>query len=241
MTSIEMECPKCGAPGSVPRDRVHTRLVCKKCHAIFHLTSTGRTVLGEPPAEPAARDEGRAPATRAAGGPGGEGPSPRVLVPVAIAAGLFVLVGALGYGYVIWASSPGDDLAVRAKTTAEAIARESAPEVQAASLPDTTADASRFLDGTVVNLANIRAKSPTRELVANVVILAITDNESNAQVRAVFTPKLGSTRDQMISGVDPVQDVAAVSADVILWFAKDNHGRWRLDGRRSADYRPPAR
>jgi hypothetical protein len=46
---IEMKCPACGAGGRVSKDKINTRLVCRKCMRVFHLTSGGRTVLGEPP------------------------------------------------------------------------------------------------------------------------------------------------------------------------------------------------
>src|SRR5262245_24522256 len=46
---IEMSCPRCGAGGRVPRDKINARLVCKKCLQVFHLTPTGSAVLGEPP------------------------------------------------------------------------------------------------------------------------------------------------------------------------------------------------
>ena len=46
---IEMKCPGCGAGGRVPRDKKNTRLVCKKCLKVFHLSPSGTPVLGEPP------------------------------------------------------------------------------------------------------------------------------------------------------------------------------------------------
>ena len=46
---IEMKCPACGAEGRAPKEKVNTRLVCRKCLKVFHLTPTGRAVLGEPP------------------------------------------------------------------------------------------------------------------------------------------------------------------------------------------------
>jgi len=46
---IEMKCPACKVPGRVAKDKVNTRLVCRKCLSVFHLTPTGRAVLGEPP------------------------------------------------------------------------------------------------------------------------------------------------------------------------------------------------
>ena len=54
---IEMNCPACGAGGRVPRDKVGTRLVCKKCLKVFHLTPSGQAVLGEPPAPKVAAKE----------------------------------------------------------------------------------------------------------------------------------------------------------------------------------------
>jgi hypothetical protein len=47
---IDMKCPSCGAGGRVPREKVNTRLVCKKCLRVFHITASGNTVLGEPAA-----------------------------------------------------------------------------------------------------------------------------------------------------------------------------------------------
>ncbi len=46
---IEMKCPACGAEGRAPKDKVNTRLVCRKCLKTFHLTPSGRAVAGEPP------------------------------------------------------------------------------------------------------------------------------------------------------------------------------------------------
>src|SRR4051794_17130655 len=46
---IEMSCPSCGRAGQVPPEKLHTRLVCRKCHVVFHMEPSGRPVLGEPP------------------------------------------------------------------------------------------------------------------------------------------------------------------------------------------------
>ena len=46
---VEMKCPACGAEGRAPKDKINTRLVCKKCLRVFHLTPSGRAVIGEPP------------------------------------------------------------------------------------------------------------------------------------------------------------------------------------------------
>ena len=46
---IEIKCPACGAEGRTPKDKILSRLVCRKCLKVFHITPSGKTVLGEPP------------------------------------------------------------------------------------------------------------------------------------------------------------------------------------------------
>ena len=60
---IEMSCPRCGAGGRVPRDKVNSRLVCKKCLQVFHLSSSLQPVIGEPP-PPKEAAEGAGPRER---------------------------------------------------------------------------------------------------------------------------------------------------------------------------------
>ncbi len=64
---IEMKCPRCGAGGRVPREKMKTRMVCKKCLSVFHLSPSGTPVLGEPPVAKNAPKE----KVRAEGGGGG--------------------------------------------------------------------------------------------------------------------------------------------------------------------------
>lgn len=46
---IEIKCPACGAEGRAPKDKILTRLVCRKCLRVFHVTPSGMSVIGEPP------------------------------------------------------------------------------------------------------------------------------------------------------------------------------------------------
>ena len=46
---LEIKCPACGAEGRAPKDKILTRLVCRKCLRVFHVTPSGMTVIGEPP------------------------------------------------------------------------------------------------------------------------------------------------------------------------------------------------
>ena len=54
---IDMKCPSCGAGGRIPREKVNTRLVCKKCLRVFHESEwnqrAGRAGSPRPLAPPA--------------------------------------------------------------------------------------------------------------------------------------------------------------------------------------------
>ena len=47
---LAIKCPACGAEGRAPKEKIQRRLVCRKCLRVFHVTPSGKTVLGEPPA-----------------------------------------------------------------------------------------------------------------------------------------------------------------------------------------------
>ena len=47
---LAIKCPACGAEGRASKEKIQTRLVCRKCLRVFHVTPSGKTVLGEPPA-----------------------------------------------------------------------------------------------------------------------------------------------------------------------------------------------
>ena len=46
---IEIHCPACGAEGRTTKEKINTRLVCRKCFVAFHITPSGRALLGDPP------------------------------------------------------------------------------------------------------------------------------------------------------------------------------------------------
>ena len=62
---IDIKCPSCGAGGRVPREKINSRLTCKKCLRVFHLSPSGQAILGEPPA-PKDAPKPKTPRTQAA-------------------------------------------------------------------------------------------------------------------------------------------------------------------------------
>ncbi|MFO0910340.1 MAG: zinc ribbon domain-containing protein [Isosphaeraceae bacterium] len=240
MTTIDMECPQCGAPGSVPRDRAHSRLVCKKCHAVFHLTPLGRPVLGEPPVtEPKRDDHHHPPASPADRNTEFELPFSRTAGLSAILAVLLVV--GLGYGGLTVYSRTrpaGQSVTPRAEAVANAIAHESLETLKPASLPGSEEAASRFFEMARHVLAPVRANSPTKEVDAKVLVLELIENKTRAQVVGYFTARKGTARDQQIAEAEaaaaPTGTTRTNSADLMLWFAKDPNGDWKFDPARSA-------
>lgn len=45
---IPITCPTCGRKGTIPNERLNTRMHCKKCDAVFHMDKSGKVMLGEP-------------------------------------------------------------------------------------------------------------------------------------------------------------------------------------------------
>jgi hypothetical protein len=45
---LAIKCPACGAEGRAPKEKIQTRLVCRKFLQVFHVTPAGKTALGEP-------------------------------------------------------------------------------------------------------------------------------------------------------------------------------------------------
>lgn len=93
---IDLVCPHCGRAGSAPEDKVNSRLVCKKCHMVFHLSPSGRATPGEPPAS----SSGRGSAVHAAvpGSGAGSGIKRFGTVPL-VAVAMLGLAGLLAAGY----------------------------------------------------------------------------------------------------------------------------------------------
>jgi hypothetical protein len=230
MATIEMECPKCGAPGKVPRSKIQTRLVCRKCLAIFHLNPLGRAVLGEPPTNEPARNDAKAPVRAAT--VGGESGSSMTRIPILVAAlVLLVLLGAVGYGFFNWGDDPAADVTTRATIAAQSIADENAEKFKAAALSGTESEATRFFEKARSSLNMVRRRSPTRTILPSVQLQEVSEGQGTAKVLAVFLPDLGTTRQQQITGVDTVTEKDASAMLATLCFVKDGQGRWRLDGK----------
>ncbi len=238
--AIEIKCPRCGAGGRVPREKKDTRLVCKKCLAVFHLSPGGATVLGEPPAPKDVPKE----KVRAESGGGIEfGGSlegltaglskiklPRISGTTAgIAAGV-ILVVALGIWLLARQSlQTRAESAARSVMTAEGI--QTAIEI---AVPETALDVIRW-HGEASRQYN-ELKMALGGIDAGLNINVLSDGSNGpAVVVAQFSAegtRLGS------AGIDAIHPNPGLSkpdskVEYHLYFTKDAFGNWLLDGTRT--------
>ncbi len=231
---LDMECPKCGRFGSVPNDKVNSRLVCKKCLTIFHLTPTGRAVPGEPPDH---KYEGQH-------APGaatvhvqkrdavdfmadfrGVGRAPMMLG--ALAVGLI----ALGAMYFLGGDSRGDVLQIRAKKVADALERDNSDFVKANATKTSIPEIMTWFEKVHPILAEMARESSTKEI--NDFVFVIEENPVNkiGQVEISYTITRGSARSEAIaSEAAVVAKTGRTSLTLPVYWVLDDSGKWAIDG-----------
>lgn len=235
---IDLECPKCGRAGSIPRDKVNTRLVCKKCHIVFHMNTAGRTLLGEPPVNHAQTKKEKA--FEAPTLPNFEGfgdirenfknVSPKKL---AIAAGV-LLVAMVAYTLV---SSAPESLASRVEITAKRFADDDLAYLKELASSDTADDVVRWFDTVHPKLVKSRESWKTRLADIQVQVVGEDRRQRVGEAQAFIYPSAKGNHSEAISSAakEASETGSAVneSVDLHMFWVLDSRGRWRLDGRQT--------
>jgi hypothetical protein len=236
---VEMKCPGCGAGGRVPREKMNTRLVCKKCLKVFHLSPTGQPVAGEPPIP---KDQPKERVRKESGGieMGGAFDDiaqrfSKVKLPrisgqaLGITAGV-VLVAALGF----WLFSR-QSLVQRSELVAKSLMNPDNMKVAIdASVPETFNDTIQWYGQACKKCGEL--KMAMGGIDPGVKIKVLSDGSPPpAVVIAQFSTE--GTR-LAGAGVDTFQPVPSLSnatsmVEVKLYFVKDSFGNWLLDGTRT--------
>jgi hypothetical protein len=241
---IDMKCPSCGAGGRVPREKVNTRLVCKKCLRVFHITPSGNTVLGEPAAP---RDQPRAQAPRAAARHDATDRFddvtsrlsqirvPRVPpIALAVVAGI-VALSALGY----WFFSK-QSVEVRSLTVARAIQMTDMKQVIDFASPGTEMDAIRWYNDAYKQYMDLRLALAGQD--AGITIEPQgTPEGGRAKVKIVYSR--GGTRFDGSIFIDALQPNPSLAnakqtLELSLFWTTDMWGNWLLDGSRTYGVNP---
>jgi hypothetical protein len=233
---IDMKCPSCGAGGRVPREKINTRLVCKKCLRVFHITASGNTVLGEPappkdaPKTLSPREAARHDSVQKfddAASKLSNVKLPKIDPKVLLAIGGIVLVAALGY----WFFSK-QSLELRAQAIAVSFAKADMKTAVDVSVPGTELDTIRWYSDVYKQYGELKLLFGGQE--AGVTIQPQGDmTTETVRVKLIFS-KDGMRFDGSIFAdifqPNPTLNKGKSSLELPLFWTRDMWGNWLLDG-----------
>ena len=246
---IEMACPSCGRAGQVPKEKLNSRLVCRKCHVVFHMDPGGRAVLGEPnqagskDKKKAPRAVSRSPWLQSLGIPtldqltSAKSDLSEYSFPVKPIAGVLVGLVALWF---IWGmmSGPGESVADRAQTAAQALARGDLNYLKSFASDDTRDDVVRWYDVAHTKLDQAQKDWPSKEAIIQVVIVEEDRKLRRGEVEAFIMPAMAATTSPApvapAASDKSASDKPAVAGPLsfhLHWIWDGKH--WMLDGRQS--------
>jgi hypothetical protein len=241
---IDMKCPSCGAGGRIPREKVNTRLVCKKCLRVFHVNAGGVSVLGEPAHAAPARS---APKPGAASSPRQASRHdtverfdditsklskikvPQVDIRVVGAIGLVVLLAAVGY----WLFSK-QSLESQSEEIARAFVKADMKTAIDLSTPETAMDTIQWYAMRFKQYNELKLAFGGQEAGASIVEKG--EKDGVAEVTLLFSKGGvrfdGSIFNEMFQPNPSLADTKQ-TLEIPLFWVKDFWGNWKLDGTRS--------
>ena len=238
---IEMKCPACGVGGRVTKDKVNTRLICKKCLKVFHVTPTGRTVLGEPPQ--AAVSTVKAPREKVEFDFGLDVPpwlgrfakfvfSPKVL---AVVGGLILVVG----GYIAISIFRGESLQERTVRMARAAVMGDLGTLLELTVSGTGDEMLKWYVSVRPQCDALKGALQTQSPFVEVVVNKEDTNNGTASVVARINTEEPLTRTgTQIPGASINSFAPNKSIDLPLELTSEGMGGWRLDGKRTFEAIP---
>jgi hypothetical protein len=239
---MEMSCPQCGAGGRIPRNKINARLVCKKCLQVFHVTSGGQTVIGEPPPQKDAPKE-RAPRERiefdVSSLEGWGQKLSKIKLPDSKTLGIVGLVLLLTAG--CWWLLSRQSVETRTQLIATAIAKGDMETIMGLALPGTEMEAMKWGVDTIKLYTDLKVSLGMQDPVLKIQVQSDTQR-STAQSLVVFSQGSGIRVGPSLSDeLQPVPTLASSkkSIELILFWTPDTWGNWRLDAKRTAEAGTP--
>jgi len=230
---FEINCPSCGAEGRASKQKVNTRLVCRKCLRVFHVTPAGRAVPGEPPVT----------------GEASLGPSEpvepdravevdqwfeRISKTVFSTRALLVVVGliVLMVGSWIWPS--GETLEDRVRKVGYAAYDGDTKTLQSLAASGTEEDVIKWYEGVRAELQGLKTSLGPMPPSVEVVVKEQDADKGVAQAVARISTEQELSRrgahlpDPTLSIVSGVKTV-----ELPMTFDSSSWGGWRIDGKRT--------
>jgi hypothetical protein len=200
---IEMACPSCGRAGQVPPEKVQSRLVCRKCHVVFHVDRNGRPVLGEPQSAKDAKKEKEG--ERKSVFEGMHVPTVdeltdfgenlrklreyNFLQPKPIAAGVGILVFFWLVNYLFF--GPAASIADATKKLADSIVAENANYASSLITDDSRDNLTQWYDAVHLKLETARKAWPTKEATVLVVVIEEDPRAGKGETEVFISPAGG--------------------------------------------------
>jgi hypothetical protein len=255
---IEMSCPSCGRAGQVPREKLNSRLVCRKCHVVFHMDPNGRAIVGEPHKGPskeelAAKDSAQHKLVEKLHIPSIDdlenmGASLREgNFPVKPALGV---LGGLAAVWLIWSflTAAPASIAEPARSVVEAVGSENVNRIKSYTSSDTQADIDKWYETVHTKLESAKKDWPTKETSVQVLVVEEDARKGSADVEAFITPVLAMPTepvafvpppppssspsskpgDKMSKASKPTAPAGPVGFK-LHWILEG--GKWRIDGK----------
>jgi len=201
---IEMACPGCGRGGQVPKEKLYTRLVCRKCHVVFHMEPSGRTVLGEPQSAKDAKTEEKKKKEKAKGPDavavleGLHLPSMSDVLNVRanLADGTFPVkpvlagVGVLVVGWLVlsFLNRAPESVAERARIVVEAIAHDDLNRVKGYASGSSVDDVVKWYEIIHTRLDTARKSWPSKESTVQVLVVEDDPKSNRGEIEAFILP-----------------------------------------------------
>lgn len=239
---IEMACPSCGRGGQVPPEKLHSRLVCRKCHVVFHMDPSGRPVIGEPhvaTGDPKKKDKNS----------NGEHHSifeaihiPRLDELTHLGDNLTdytfpvkPVLGTLGGLVVLWVmfslfSRPPEPVSDRARLALQALTSDDLDRLKTFASEETRDDVIRWYDAIHPKLESARKSWPSKEADVQVVVIEEDPSRNRGEIEAVLLPAMSGTQTaSVVPSVNSKNDKPALPLSFHMsWVWSGKH--WWLDG-----------
>lgn len=243
---IELACPSCGRGGQVPREKLYTRLVCRKCHVVFHMDPSGRPVVGEPII--ASKDPTRR-------GKEKEGDHHTVFESIHLptlddltslkdnfsdgSLPVKPVLGVLGGVVLLWLafsliSRPAEAVADRAREAMQALANDDLGRLKSFASESTRDDLVRWYDVAHSRLESSRNAWATKATTVQVVVIEENRPDSKGEVEAFIVPSETETQTASVlpsGNSKPGTKSAANNGPLgfhLHWVWSGSH--WWLDG-----------
>lgn len=245
---IELACPSCGRAGQIPREKMNARLVCKKCHVVFHMDPGGRPILGEP--HTGSSKDQRKHTNQ------GEHHSIFEVFHLPTLGDLTHLgdnlsdyrfpvkpvLGVLGALVVVWVgfsifSGPPESVADRARTAVEALTHDDLDRLKTYATDKSRDDLVRWYDAAHARLEENRQSWPSKDATVQVVVVEENIKSQRGEVEALIVPAQVPTQSASViptGSSKPAGKKAGAAGPLAFhmhWVWSGSH--WWLDGRQS--------